>query len=555
MRRFIIIALLVVATAFPALSQKVTDENILRSASLFLKGYLSDQAHRPVTISHLNIDGMENICVVTLSPSGWLLMASDQSSRPVIGFSLEGDFSAPSADPLDARYAMLKSYSDQIRFNDGTKSLNTDPRWSPDYDYSKEETKGSTVNVTPFMTVTWNQGKGWNRFCPEDAGGPDGHAYAGCVAVSMAQAMSVYGIPATGTGSNSYLHPVYGTLYVDFSAAEYRWNEMSASVPDDNNAMLIYHCGVAVSMDFGPDGSGTRTTAPASSALKNYFSYSQRIVWNKRLTNAEEWRALLNKNLLAGRPIIYSGLPPVGSSGHAFNIDGVYKSEYYHLNWGWSGSNNGYYTLDQLKPGTSDFTQDQAAILNIQPFYYPTGIDMSDTLVFISRPSGLSVGEIKVIDEATDNSYIITLECDSVFLNGDWVMDYFIDDDTLRTGRSFSRADGPTDTVTYIINDTHGNTRRAESILLLTDSQSVSDQYDSELVKLYPVPAVDNLYVTVPHDAVMITITSLAGSKVYESSVETSPEIIPVRHFLPGHYTLTLVTRDKKRITKSFIKK
>ncbi len=50
--------------------------------------------------------------------------------------------------------------------------------------------------INPFIKVKWNQGAGWNMFCPMDEDGPGGHAYVGCVAVAMAQAMSVYEYPA-----------------------------------------------------------------------------------------------------------------------------------------------------------------------------------------------------------------------------------------------------------------------------------------------------------------------------------------------------------------------
>ncbi len=54
--------------------------------------------------------------------------------------------------------------------------------------------------------------------------------------------------------------------------------------------------------------------------------------------------------LEAGRPIVYRGGPDDGRSGHAWNIDG-YGDGYFHMNFGWSGSQNGYFTLDLINPG------------------------------------------------------------------------------------------------------------------------------------------------------------------------------------------------------------
>ena len=265
----------------------------------------------------------------------------------------------------------------------------TDPRWDPSYYYQKSSKAGAAeTTVAPFIKATWNQGSGWNRFCPADEEGPGGHVYVGCVAVSMGQAMSVFGTPSKGKGSNQYTHPEYGSIYVDFSTANYDWVSMSLSAPDDNNALLLYHCAVGVDMDFAPDGSGTLTSAAASTALKEFFFYSQKMAFTKRGTDTQLWKSKLDSSLLAGNPVIYSGFPGTGSVGHAFNVDGVFKSNYYHVNWGWGGVDNGYYTIDNFKPGSSDFTKDQTAIFRIQPYYYPTGMNLSDTLVLISLPAG-----------------------------------------------------------------------------------------------------------------------------------------------------------------------
>jgi hypothetical protein len=370
----------------------------------------------------------------------------------------------------------------------------------------------------------------------------------------MAQAMSVFGVPSKGRSSNQYLHPDYGNIYVDFSAANYNWAEMNPSAPDDNNALLIYHCAVAVSMDFGPDGSGTRNSAPASSAVKQYFYYSQKTAWSKRETNTELWKSRLDSNLLAGRPIIYSGLPKTGSEGHAFNIDGVFKSNYYHVNWGWSGMDNGYFTIDALKPGRADFTQDQAAILNIQPYYYPTGVKLSDTLVLLSLPAGKAVGKFSVIDEAVDNIYSITLKCDSVLSGNQWIMDYYLDGDSVRAGRTFERTDGPVDTITFIVSDAHGNLIRSTSLLLLTASVSVPDTDSEDSFSIFPVPVIDQIVISLPYRAEKVIITSLNGREMANVKPDSDRLTLPASDFPAGYYIVSIYTADGRRLSKPFVK-
>ena len=71
---------------------------------------------------------------------------------------------------------------------------------------------------------------------------------------------------------------------------------------------------------------------------------------------------------------MYSGQSDGG--GHAFVCDGFSHDDYFHINWGWSGSANGYFLLSVLNPyesgsggsSTSNgFSYGQGAVIGIQP--------------------------------------------------------------------------------------------------------------------------------------------------------------------------------------------
>lgn len=62
----------------------------------------------------------------------------------------------------------------------------------------------------------------------------------------------------------------------------------------------------------------------------------------------------------------YRGNDSDGTGGHAFVLDGVQGTDYFHFNWGWSGSYNGYFYLDNLNP-SYNFTYNQAAGIGIEP--------------------------------------------------------------------------------------------------------------------------------------------------------------------------------------------
>jgi hypothetical protein len=555
MQKRLLIIIMISVQALLLQAQNASESHIVKVASAFVQGYLGDNEHTVATVSYLNIGDRSDICLIGLTPEGWLLMSSDYSVLPVLAFSLTGSFTAPPADINDNRFVFLSGYAEQLKAVSMEKSTFSDPRWDPSFYFQKSsQTMTAEETVTPFIKANWNQGSGWNRFCPADEEGPGGHVYAGCVAVSMGQAMSVFGTPSKGKGSNQYTHPVYGSIYVDFSKANYNWDAMSLSFPDDNNAMLLYHCAVGVNMDFSPDGSGTLTSAAASTALKEFFFYSQKMAFTRRGTDTQLWKSKLDSSLLAGNPVIYSGFPITGSVGHAFNVDGVFKSNYYHVNWGWGGVDNGYYTIDAFKPGSSDFTKDQTAIFRIQPYYYPTGMELSDTLVLLSLPAGEAIGKFSVIDEAVDNIYNIKLECDSAFTGTEWIMDYYLDGDSLRAGRTFARLDGPVDTITFIISDAHGNLVRSTRLLLLTASVSVPEPDTEDTFSIFPVPVNRYLVVTLPDGTERLTITAYNGKEVKNILPETDRLTIPAADLPPGLYVVSVYTGDGRRRSKSFVK-
>ena len=70
---------------------------------------------------------------------------------------------------------------------------------------------------------------------------------------------------------------------------------------------------------------------------------------------------MLCNELRHGRPIVYAGGGDYG--GHAFVIDGYTVDNYYSVNWGWGGSDNGYFLLSAL----NGFNLGQSAILGLKP--------------------------------------------------------------------------------------------------------------------------------------------------------------------------------------------
>ncbi|MFA6726373.1 MAG: C10 family peptidase, partial [Candidatus Cloacimonadaceae bacterium] len=302
--------------------------------------------------------------IVRLKPVGFILVAGDDRSMPILGYSWESLFLKQELPPHIQWY--LEQYSlsmEEIRLHN---EWSVDHLWGKiaqgDYSYWEFDR-----NVWPLLTTTWDQGWPYNSMCPSDTEGSGGHVYAGCVATAMAQVMKKWDYPNTGNGSHSYYAEGYGTQTANFGATTYNWSNMPNSITTVNNsiATLLYHCGVAVDMQYSPYGSGAYSE-DARYAMVNYFRYnsSAQLLYASDYSSST-WCSMLRGDLDLGRPIYYAGNN--GSSGHAFVLDGYQGTNYFHINWGWSGSYNGYFYLTNLNPGSHSFNQDQEAMLYVYP--------------------------------------------------------------------------------------------------------------------------------------------------------------------------------------------
>ena len=297
---------------------------------------------------------------------GFIVIAANEKVEPVLAYS--NTHAYDENYPKPPQYiAWMNNYYDQIRYAIDHDVQIDDKIKSKWLSYLSDESKHSdsrSGSVSPLLSTTWGQGCNYNAMCPVDVAGPCGRVVVGCVAVAMGQIMKLHNWPVSGIGSHSYNHPTYGILSADFGLSNYNWSNMLNSSGNESAAELLYHCGVAVEMDYGPNQSGA-FVFDAADAFKEYFRYADEIqVWLKEWLPEESWEDKLKENLDVGLPILYAGS---GSGGHAWVLDGYQNTNHFHMNWGWNGNFNGYFYLSDLTPGGHSFNISQMAILNIQP--------------------------------------------------------------------------------------------------------------------------------------------------------------------------------------------
>ena len=110
-----------------------------------------------------------------------------------------------------------------------------------------------------------------------------------------------------------------------------------------------------------------------------------------------------------GRPVFYAGTADIG--GHAFVCDGYDGQGRFHINWGWNGLANSYFSLSVLdyqeasradaNQSGAGFTIDQNAVIGIKPAETPITDYSNEPILVPSSPYFI----YKITDDGTFSLY------------------------------------------------------------------------------------------------------------------------------------------------------
>lgn len=307
---------------------------------------------------------------------GFTIVSGDDRMPEVVGYSAQGTYDP---DHLPANYVgFMKAYQetvDALLKGDAQVSggLAEARQWRAD--------RANSAAVAPLLGgIKWNQMAPYNNMCPSYNG--TNRAVTGCVATAMAQVMMYYQYPKELKATiKAYTAKSYGIQIPEISSgATYDWDNMlpDYSKSDYNSAQadavakLMYHCGAAVKMNYGPS-SGANVTPII---LATYFGYDADLMQDLTRTvfTLQQWMTLIDNELKAKRPILYSGQASDG--GHEFVCDGSDGRGLYHINWGWGGYQDGYFDLTILQPmkggagsgsAVDGYNRDCSMIIGIAP--------------------------------------------------------------------------------------------------------------------------------------------------------------------------------------------
>ena len=335
-------------------------------------GFVNANLHQACQLSDLQLvytgtsaRGETSFYVFNFGNTGFVILSADDNYRPIVGYSNEGIFEAENMSP-EAAYYLNSIAEGRSQARRTAQSADVAVEWEMLKENGKLPSRNRGKQATFLVETRWNQDDPYNYFCPRASGGPSGKAYAGCVATAMSQVMKFWNHPLQGKGSHSYIHQG-DTLSANFSETTYDWDNMPLTISNSSPqeqinavAYFMYHCGVAVDMMYDGSGSGAYSE-DVPDAILMYFGYSNKARLRKRDNySLEEWQNLLKDTFDQGWPVYYSGNS--SSGGHAFVCDGYDDNDLFHFNWGWGGSSNGWFVVDEI-----DYNTGADAIFNYVP--------------------------------------------------------------------------------------------------------------------------------------------------------------------------------------------
>jgi len=309
--------------------------------------------------------------IIHLSPQGYMVVSSDTDITPVIAYSYRSDLiteDSPQNIPLHMVTWDMQNRLDAIPLTSAPIKRENNEEWKK---FLAEDAlflrkMGKLATFGPWLDTTWGQSGIYDDKCPIDPQTGQ-RSYTGCVATAMAQIINHWEFPPSvsfSSPADDYVSSLFTTpdIFIDADAGAYGFPSfpaLSASLssidyngngchPTDGTiANLMFACGVSVRMQYSSSGSGASSWDVAP-ALLNKFGYSIANWLDSAHTN---FYLLLQVNNANDHPAMLRITETGTQYGHALVCDGYRDTDgTYHLNFGWNGSGDGWYSLPDGMP-------------------------------------------------------------------------------------------------------------------------------------------------------------------------------------------------------------
>lgn len=374
-RYFFLIALSLLTIG--AWAGRVGEQAALKKASIFMKEHARTRGAAVLTRVYLPLKTKSAIWSTTDAPlyvfnkdgGGYVIVSGDDRTADILAFSDKGHIDVNHL-PVNMK-SWLQGYVDQIeRIPASATPRRAATRTGDTKEYL--ETK---------LKTTWGQDYPYNLHTPELTFSRDDrdttiHAATGCVATAMAMILHYFKYPDRikdfipsfegtcdipvdniETGETDTIKNVKWITEDIAAETPIRWayitdkyDQKSSEEEKDAVARLVQYCGAAVEMEYGIESSST--SVQLLFAMKNVMGYQDAYVLNSFEYDYQGWVDAVYYEMSKVGPVMFSGTTPSGG-GHRFILDGYLSADgndYFYVNWGWDGDDNGYVLLSVMEP-------------------------------------------------------------------------------------------------------------------------------------------------------------------------------------------------------------
>lgn len=532
MRKTFLFFLITIFFSFAGQAREVSEQ----CAREYVLNYMSLRTSEEHTIKSL--ERVSSSCYfINLAPQGWVILSADDVVDPILAYSLNGSLKENNM-PENMRYVMSafeKNIEEVVRVE-----KTQHPRWMhPAVSF----TRAGDNKIEPLIQVNWNQSTPYNTYCPRK------EALVGCVAVAMAQAMSVHRYPARPQGQVSYASALYGGLNINFdNERAYNWDNIMNPEMDnyDDLARLLYHAGMSVRMVYGVDKSGIPSSEVSriSQALMNHFSYPEGVTYHWRDTYDGDWAQMLLNELSAGRAIVYNAIDSKAKAGHSFNIDGYDGNSLFHVNWGWGGHGNGYFSLTYLldKSMNMNYDEEHVVVVGIgSPAQLFRSISLSNNHIEGGLTAGAVVGSVLVNGEKPLGNYELSVHgINNSSTDSEASVPFVIEDGLLRTTEILQQRTEPW-SIEISVLDTESGAELTQGFRVYVDSwQSL------ETTTSLSYDRTERTFMLKTKHNVSYTLTDDMGNVVASGNLEPAPELVfDMDEFAGSEYLLKLQCEEE----------
>lgn len=380
------------------LAQKASQNEAIAVAANYISKRLPELS---VTSAELLLNKDDTLAwVVNCLPRGFVVIAPTLSMTPILAWSDEGNFGDGEAWNIFQPIFLfdLKARKEFAETNSTESGLNRQ-KWDSWLDPSKEPElfqqwpPDSWSPTGGWLFTNWTQSAPYNALCPVD-GQTHTRSVAGCPATAMAQIVNFHHTlnDTRFSDTDDYYHS-FGSgnqYWIDNDWETYGfpdWNLLNAyldtlemhyqdGIPLKNNdkAALTFACGVAAQQVYSSSVSGTYGINQAYNAYERFgFSEAELIDPGNPDLNTR-----LAGNMMLALPAHLGLVNPEETVGHNVVVDGYTTDEFFHFNFGWGGSANGWYTMPPSDI-PYDLTVIEGLVLDINLSNAPVGIQFQDT--------------------------------------------------------------------------------------------------------------------------------------------------------------------------------